>query len=75
MLDHIGFSVSDVAASRAFYATALAPLGIGVLAEFGDHVGFGRDGRAQFWFSGGGKPAGSASRLYGQKPRRSARVS
>ena len=74
MLDHIGFSVSDVAASRAFYAAALAPLGIGVLAEFGDHIGFGRDGRAQFWFSGGGKPAGRhASRLHRQKPRRSER--
>ena len=59
MFDHIGFSVSDVAASRAFYAAALAPLGIGVAAEFGDHIGLGRDGRAQFWFSGGGAPAGA----------------
>ena len=69
MLDHIGFSVSDVAASRAFYATALAPLGIGVLAEFGDHVGFGRDGRAQFWFSGGGKPAGATHLAFTAKSR------
>jgi catechol 2,3-dioxygenase-like lactoylglutathione lyase family enzyme len=58
MLDHIGFSVTDVAASRAFYAAALAPLGITIEAEFGDHIGFGRDGSAQFWFSGGGEPAG-----------------
>ena len=26
MLDHIGFAVSDIAASRAFYEAALAPL-------------------------------------------------
>jgi catechol 2,3-dioxygenase-like lactoylglutathione lyase family enzyme len=69
MLDHIGFSVSDVAASRAFYAAALAPLGIGVMAEFGEHLGFGRDGRAQFWFSGGGKPAGATHLAFTAKSR------
>jgi catechol 2,3-dioxygenase-like lactoylglutathione lyase family enzyme len=58
MLDHIGFSVPDLPASRAFYAAALAPLGIGVLMEFGEHVGMGRDGRPQFWIGSGGKPAG-----------------
>ena len=53
MLDHFGLTVKDVEASRAFYAAALAPLGIGVVAEFGGHVGLGRGGRAQFWFSQG----------------------
>ena len=53
MLDHFGLTVKDVEASRAFYAAALAPLGIGVVAEFQGHVGLGRGGRAQFWFSQG----------------------
>ncbi len=58
MLDHLGFSVSDFKASRAFYAAALAPLGIGIVMEFGEHAGFGRDDRGQFWIGAGGKPAG-----------------
>jgi catechol 2,3-dioxygenase-like lactoylglutathione lyase family enzyme len=33
MFDHVGFNVSDFARSRAFYAAALAPLGMGVLGE------------------------------------------
>ena len=58
MLDHIGFSVADYPASRAFYVAALAPLGIGLLMEFGEHAGFGRDDKAQFWIGSGGKPPG-----------------
>ena len=33
MFDHIGYNVSDFPKSRAFYIAALAPLGIGILAE------------------------------------------
>ena len=33
MLDHIGFPVADLAASRAFYSKALAPLGISLQME------------------------------------------
>lgn len=32
MIDHIGFAVSDIARSTAFYEAALAPLGIGIVA-------------------------------------------
>ena len=32
MLDHIGFAVSDLARSKAFYEQALAPLGIELLS-------------------------------------------
>jgi catechol 2,3-dioxygenase-like lactoylglutathione lyase family enzyme len=50
MLDHIGFDVSDLDASKAFYEQALAPLGIGPLMEIGDsHVGFGHDRKPYFW--------------------------
>ena len=57
MLDHIGFQVKDLEASRTFYLAALAPLGIGAAMEFGGHVGLGRDGKAQFWISQGPAPA------------------
>ena len=33
MFDHVKFGVSDFAASKAFYAKALAPLGVAVIAE------------------------------------------
>ena len=57
MIDHIGFSVSDLDASRAFYEAALAPLGISVLmsvtpdqTEAGNSAhGFGKDGKPFFW--------------------------
>ena len=60
MLDHIGFAVSDFARAKAFYIRALAPLGIGILAEVTAEqtgkaagVGFGSDGKAYFWFGDG----------------------
>lgn len=31
MIDHVGFSVSDYARARAFYAKALAPLLFGIM--------------------------------------------
>lgn len=60
MLDHVGFSVSDLNKARAFYLAALQPLGIGILMEVteemtgghGSHLGFGRD-RPQFWIGTG----------------------
>jgi catechol 2,3-dioxygenase-like lactoylglutathione lyase family enzyme len=35
ILDHFGFGVSDYPRAKAFYAQALAPLGITLLMEFG----------------------------------------
>ena len=56
MLDHIGFSVSDLARSRAFYEQTLAPLGIVKIMELSaeqtggsGHVGFGEGGKPYFW--------------------------
>jgi catechol 2,3-dioxygenase-like lactoylglutathione lyase family enzyme len=56
MLDHIGFSASDVEKSRRFYEITLAPLGIKVLMDLSPEItgeknhyyGFGRD-RPHFW--------------------------
>ena len=66
MLDHIGFSVSDLNRSRAFYEQALAPLGVVKIMELsaeqtGDsgHVGFGEGGKPYFWI---GDRAGSLLR-------------
>src|SRR5882762_9869216 len=49
MLDHILIGVTDLAASRAFYEKALAPLGMSVLMESGRVVGIGADGKPEFW--------------------------
>lgn len=62
MLDHIGFSVSNMKVSRVFYEKALKPLGVVPLMEVtpemtgtsDSHVGFG-EGRPFFWIGTGGK--------------------
>jgi catechol 2,3-dioxygenase-like lactoylglutathione lyase family enzyme len=64
-LDHISLSVSDFAAARAFYAAALAPLGISVQMEVGkaetggayEGAGFGAAGKPFFWIGSGGRTA------------------
>ncbi|WPB57159.1 VOC family protein [Xylophilus sp. GOD-11R] len=62
MLDHIFLTVSDMARSTAFYATALAPLGIKHQHDYDgrdgppghpDLKGFGADGRVFFWLQEG----------------------
>jgi catechol 2,3-dioxygenase-like lactoylglutathione lyase family enzyme len=58
MLDHVGFTVSDYARSKAFYSSALAPLGIVLLAEPVEGVaGFGEGDRAFFWIDAHGAAA------------------
>ena len=49
MLDHVSLNVSDLAASRAFYAAALAPLDIGPVMELPGAVGLGSGGFPYFW--------------------------
>ncbi|MBV2141956.1 VOC family protein [Falsochrobactrum sp. TDYN1] len=49
MLDHIGFNISTMTRSRAFYDAALAPLGIAQIMEFRGWVGYGRNGKPEFW--------------------------
>jgi catechol 2,3-dioxygenase-like lactoylglutathione lyase family enzyme len=51
MLDHLNIGVSDLAASRAFYERALAPLGYAVLMDRPYGVGLGADGKPDFWIS------------------------
>src|SRR3954453_8991521 len=49
MIDHLALNVSDVAASRAFYEAALAPLGYGVVMEWEGRVAFGPPARPIFF--------------------------
>ena len=49
MLDHVSIQCADVAASGAFYDAVLAPLGGGRIMDFGEVVGFGADGKPDFW--------------------------
>jgi catechol 2,3-dioxygenase-like lactoylglutathione lyase family enzyme len=67
MLDHVTLSVADFDVAKAFYKTALAPLGVAVLAESGPErgggagfAGFGAGGRAFFWIGSGKTPTGGA---------------
>ena len=57
MFDHLTLSVSNFAAAKAFYETALAPLGVTFLLQLPDDItngvpvgAFGQD-RAQFWIA------------------------
>jgi catechol 2,3-dioxygenase-like lactoylglutathione lyase family enzyme len=51
MIDHINIGVADLAASRAFYVRALAPLGYVVVLDREYGVGLGKDGKPDFWIS------------------------
>lgn len=78
MIDHLGFNVGDIKASRAFYDRALAPLKIAVVMEVtpdqtpngASHIGYGKTadsgdiqaGKPSFWISDGG-PGGNRVHL------------
>jgi catechol 2,3-dioxygenase-like lactoylglutathione lyase family enzyme len=50
MIDHVSLQVTDVPASRAFYAAVLAPLGLGPI-DVDPAVGFGDGDHFCFWLS------------------------
>ena len=59
MIDHVGISVRDFAASKAFYTQALQPIGYELLLELSAEVtgqgaaaGFGVAPKPDFWISG-----------------------
>ncbi len=49
MLDHISIQCAETAASAAFYDAVLGPLGAGRVMEFGGVIGYGADGKPDFW--------------------------
>jgi catechol 2,3-dioxygenase-like lactoylglutathione lyase family enzyme len=56
VIDHMGIAVSDLAASRAFYERALAPLGLRVLYGDDRSLAMGTDGADDFGLHAGGTP-------------------
>ena len=50
VVDHLTLRVADMDKSRAFYAAALAPLGFGIVADYGEDagIGFGPPGQDDF---------------------------
>jgi catechol 2,3-dioxygenase-like lactoylglutathione lyase family enzyme len=52
VIDHVGLGVSDLERSRAFYEQALAPLGYRLLIERDGSLGFGRNGKPDFFIHG-----------------------
>jgi len=56
MIDHVGLKVSDLDASTDFYTKALGPLGYTLLMRHEiSGVGFGREGKPDFWIKAGSK--------------------
>lgn len=51
MIDHLGIQCADVGATARFYDAVLAPLGATRLMDFGEVIGYGRDGKPDFWLS------------------------
>jgi catechol 2,3-dioxygenase-like lactoylglutathione lyase family enzyme len=59
VIDHVGLEVADLDASKSFYEQALAPLGYAKLMEYPEAVGFGREGKPDFWIGKRGAPGGN----------------
>ena len=49
MFDHIGFGVTDYAASKAFFLKALQPLGVTIVMEGPYGLGLGRNNKPSLW--------------------------
>ena len=49
MLDHLSIQCSDVGASSLFYDRVLAPLGAARAMDFGEVIGYGVEGKPEFW--------------------------
>jgi catechol 2,3-dioxygenase-like lactoylglutathione lyase family enzyme len=49
MFDHLGFGVSNLAESKAFFLQALQPLGVALVMEGPYGVGMGRNGKPALW--------------------------
>jgi catechol 2,3-dioxygenase-like lactoylglutathione lyase family enzyme len=48
-LDHVGMQCADMQTSAAFYDAVLSPLGAARLMDVGVAIGFGREGKPDFW--------------------------
>lgn len=58
MVDHVALNIRDLAAAKAFYERALAPLGYMVGMELEADVGFrSAEGELDFWLCERGEPS------------------
>jgi catechol 2,3-dioxygenase-like lactoylglutathione lyase family enzyme len=69
VFDHIGFNVSDFAASKEFFTKSLAPLGIGISMEGEGWAMVGRQGGGNFWFGSFGNSPGPIHVAFAAKTR------
>lgn len=53
MIDHFGINCTDNASSQQFYDRVLGVLGYSRQTDFGDAIGYGRDGKPVFWIAEG----------------------
>ncbi len=51
MIDHIGINCADYPAAQQFYDTVLAVLGYSRQMDVGVAIGYGRDGKPDFWIA------------------------
>jgi catechol 2,3-dioxygenase-like lactoylglutathione lyase family enzyme len=67
MLDHVGIEAGDLERSKAFYETALEPLGIRLMMELEGAIGFGKETehgpKPFFWITSRGRPAVSGAHV------------
>ncbi|SON59100.1 hypothetical protein MSIMFI_00582 [Mycobacterium simulans] len=53
MIDHLGINCGDYPKSQEFYDTVLGVLGYTRQMDFGVAIGYGRDGKPDFWIADG----------------------
>lgn len=51
MIDHVGINCSDWAKSKEFYDAVLGVLGYSRQMDFEVAIGYGRDGKPDFWIA------------------------
>jgi len=56
MIDHASLGASDLAKARAFYDTALKPLGFRRVYDMDEASGYGSDEKPFFWIGGPAQP-------------------
>lgn len=56
MIDHITVQVADVDVSAQFYQAVLKPCGMEIMDKCDGGIGFGANGRSQFWIIPAAQP-------------------
>jgi catechol 2,3-dioxygenase-like lactoylglutathione lyase family enzyme len=51
VIDHFGINCADYARSQQFYDRVLGALGYSRQLDFGEAIGYGRDGKPVFWIA------------------------